>query len=317
MCFWIPYLLAMRRIFFALPSTVALAVIGGRINIKGMINMAVKRKQNEVIETPQVPPLKGIELLRSQIEKGKQLLKSRPLSNDDFETWETLTRNYLEKAFGKGSPNVSDIMDIGRLVAFPMNATPDYWEKRRFDTLTSKTNRLEGLIELLKTEIELSDDSIIKNEKRNLGHRVFIVHGHSEATLHETARYLEKMEQEVIVLRELPNAGNTIIEKFEEYSSDVGFAIVLLTPDDKGCMANDDIGNLKFRARQNVIFELGYFIGKLGRNRVCALYHSGVEIPSDYSGVLFITLDSHGAWRLTLAKEMKAAGLNIDMNKAL
>lgn len=71
------------------------------------------------------------------------------------------------------------------------------------------------------------------------------------------------------------------------------------------------------RARQNVVFELGYFIGRLGRNRVCALYREGVEIPSDYSGVLYIKLDEAGGWRLALAKEMKAAELPVDMNRAL
>ena len=73
--------------------------------------------------------------------------------------------------------------------------------------------------------------------------------------------------------------------------------------------------NLKERARQNVIFELGFFIGMLGRHRVCALYKGGVELPSDLSGVLWIPMDTNGAWRLTLAREMKTAGLNIDLNK--
>ena len=74
---------------------------------------------------------------------------------------------------------------------------------------------------------------------------------------------------------------------------------------------------MKARARQNVVFELGYFIGRLGRNRVCALYAEGVEIPSDYSGVVYTKLDASGAWRLELAKELKAAGLPVDMNLAL
>jgi predicted nucleotide-binding protein len=73
----------------------------------------------------------------------------------------------------------------------------------------------------------------------------------------------------------------------------------------------------KLRARQNVILELGFFLGKLGRKRVCALYQHNVEIPSDYAGVLFVPIDSGGAWRLPLARELKAAGLDIDMNRAV
>jgi len=143
-----------------------------------------------------------------------------------------------------------------------------------------------------------------------------LVHGHDEAVLHETARFLEKLAQDIVILREQPHSGRTIIEKFEDYS-DVGFAIVLLTPDDRAGIASAAYEEQKPRARQNVIFELGYFIGRLGRNRVCALYRPGGEIPSDYSGVLYVELDERGGWRLELAKEMKAAGLPIDMNKAL
>jgi predicted nucleotide-binding protein len=124
------------------------------------------------------------------------------------------------------------------------------------------------------------------------------------------------LDLNLIILHEQPNKGRTIIEKFQDYS-DVAFAIVLLTADDRGGIADSQYDSQSLRARQNVIFELGYFIGKLGRNRVCALYSEGVEIPSDYSGVLFIKFDEAGAWRLAVAKEIKAAGIDIDMNKAL
>ena len=106
------------------------------------------------------------------------------------------------------------------------------------------------------------------------------------------------------------------MEKFVK-EADVGFAIVLLTADDRGGSKTVDPVNFLHRARQNVIFELGYFNGRLGRGRVCALYQPGVEIPSDYAGVLYIELDEHGAWRLQVAKELRAAGLSVDMNDAL
>jgi len=196
-----------------------------------------------------------------------------------------------------------------------MNAGETWWENHRVETLLTQLSRMQSLIELLTTEIELQGGSPDSPAQVPLtSHRIFLVHGHEEAALHETARFLEKLEQEVIVLREQPNRGRTIIEKFEDYA-DVGFAVVLLTGDDIGGSTKGI--EQKPRARQNVIFEMGYFIGRLGRDRVCALYSPGVEIPSDYTGVLYQELDSKGSWRLELARELKAAGYEIDMNKAL
>lgn len=162
---------------------------------------------------------------------------------------------------------------------------------------------------LFKSAIKIKNDSVIDYNK------VFIVHGHDEQIKESVARFIEKLGLEAIILHEQPNGGKTIIEKFEKYS-DVSFAIVLLTPDDFGGsklkpkIIND-------RARQNVIFELGFFIGKYGRHRVCALLKDKIEYPSDYSGVIYISVDSSSAWKLQLAKEMKQAGLEIDLNKVM
>lgn len=116
-----------------------------------------------------------------------------------------------------------------------------------------------------------------------------------------------------MILHEQPNSGRTIIEKFEEYSN-VGFAIVLLTADDIGGVKNGN--ELQLRARQNVIFELGFFNGKLGRNRVCCLYEAGVELPSDYSGVVYVEYDS-GQWKMNLVRELRAAGYQVDANDVI
>lgn len=277
--------------------------------------MAKRNPVKEPPGLPQVPPSTGLKLLRDLFAKGEELLQNRPLSSDAHSTWELLARNYLEKAFGVNSPNVSSVLNTG-LHVISSSANESFLEKRRAEDLQTQLKRTEGLIELLSTEIQLSEGGPIQNKPTEFGYKVFLVHGHGMAVLHETARFLEKLDQDVIILREQPNQGKTIIEKFVEYS-EVGFAIVLLTPDDKGGTFSTSFESQLPRARQNVIFELGYFIGKLGRNRVCALYSPGVEIPSDYSGVLFIELDDKGAWRLALAREMKAAGFNIDMNLAV
>jgi predicted nucleotide-binding protein len=147
-------------------------------------------------------------------------------------------------------------------------------------------------------------------------HKIFLVHGHDIGLLHEVARFLEKLKQRPVILREEANAGKTIIEKIDDYA-DVTYAVVMLTPDDRGEKASSSFEEQKKRARQNVIFELGYFIGKLGRDKVTALYIPGVEIPSDYSGVLFTCLDDRGAWRIELARELKKAGFSVDLNLAI
>jgi len=141
--------------------------------------------------------------------------------------------------------------------------------------------------------------------------KVFVVHGHDEAVKEAVARFLTKLDLEPVILHEQPNMGRTIIEKFEAHAN-VGFAVVLLTPDD-ACGATRS--EQRKRARQNVVLELGYFMGKLGRLRVCALYVGGVELPSDVNGVLYVPYDEGGGWRLKLAGEIRAAGIDVDLNR--
>jgi predicted nucleotide-binding protein len=142
--------------------------------------------------------------------------------------------------------------------------------------------------------------------------KVFIVHGHDQAAQAKAARFVEKLGLEAIILHEKASSGRTIIEKIEHFS-DVGFAIVLYTPDDIGNVKNK-ADELNGRARQNVVFEHGYLIGKLGRENVAALVEAPIELPNDISGVIYINIDEGSAWQLQLAKEMKQSGYEIDMN---
>lgn len=278
--------------------------------------MARSKDTKRDVKPATLSPEQGAAALRDVLSKGRALLTSRPLTYDNYSSWELIARNYLEKAFGSDSPNVGSIVDVGKYGFFSMESTEADFEHDRVNNLNTQLTRLEGLVELLDSEARLTSATAPSPEKTTgPGHKVFLVHGHDERVLHEMARFLEKLDQQTIVLREQPNQGRTIIEKFEQYS-DVGFAVVLLTPDDKGGKVNDPPESLRARARQNVILELGYFLGKLGRNRVCAVFRSGVEIPSDYSGVIYLEFDDNGAWRLAVAREMKAAGLHVDLNKA-
>lgn len=142
--------------------------------------------------------------------------------------------------------------------------------------------------------------------------KVFIVHGHDELVKVNVARFIESLGFKPVILHEQASSGNTIIEKIEEYSN-VGFGVVLYTPCDVGRNKENE-SELKSRARQNVVFEHGYLMAKLGRNNVCALVKNSVETPNDISGIVYVNFDDHGAWKLALAKELRNSGYSVDMN---
>lgn len=168
-----------------------------------------------------------------------------------------------------------------------------------------------GVLNSIKSEVKLYVDANPADQQKEITDKVFIVHGHNETMKLAVARVISQLGLTPIILHEQPNKGRTIIEKFERLSAEVSFAIVLLSADD---MTSDG----KYRARQNVILELGYFIAKLGRENVIALYDSlssDVEIPSDISGILYEPYDNpSGAWRFEVVQELKAVGFNVDAN---
>jgi len=144
--------------------------------------------------------------------------------------------------------------------------------------------------------------------------KVFIVHGHDGAPRAEVARFIEKLGFEAIILHERPNKGRALITKFREEAAGVGFAVVLMTPDDLG--KAEKAVDLRPRARQNVVFELAFCIGKLGPERVAALVKGDIELPSDYDGVVYISFDNED-WQTKLGVELQAAGYEFDWNKVM
>jgi predicted nucleotide-binding protein len=244
-------------------------------------------------------------------------LKGENNESPKFHKWQRDTEVALRKIFG-------DRHD-GRLrfINIPYYRAPSFVEMRRGVSHTDQYGKgmeeakslLQSLIEEIEEYGEDEPNEQVEGGKKVevSGTDVFIVHGRDETAKETVARFIEKLGLNAIILHEKPNAGRTLIEKFETFSN-VGFAIVLMTPDDVGALSSEK-DKLKHRARQNVIFELGFFIGKLGRSQVCALYAEGVEIPSDYEGVVFIKMKDN--WKISLAKEIKAAGINVDMNKAV
>ncbi len=183
----------------------------------------------------------------------------------------------------------------------------DLFEKNYY-----KPIHMDNMLGILNAYLQFGyDESNQSNEVDDRStNKIFVVHGHAESVNQEVARTIEKLGLQAIVLREQPNSGKTIIEKFEECAKDVDFAVILLTADDK---IDDDL----FRARQNVVFEMGYFMGALGRDHVMCMLQDSVEKPGDIDGVVYTQIDKAGVWKYSLVKELKACGYDVDANKVL
>jgi len=177
---------------------------------------------------------------------------------------------------------------------------------RQIATLESIRERLDLYPEALPGSQVAAEAAPTTRE----GSKVFVVHGHDEAARLAVASFLQKIGLEAITLQEQPDQSRTIIEKFEASAREVGFAVVLLTPDDVGGAVSASLP--MSRARQNVIFELGYFVGKLGREKVCLLRKGEIEGFSDFDGVLYTPMDSGDGWKLKLTKELRAAEFEFD-----
>ena len=238
------------------------------------------------------------------------------VNSPDFEKWYRDAMVAIRHTFGEDSKHISDFKKIsftrmGGLVKGRIDWNPYKHGLRSANAL------LESMIEEVEAFGNNTPALSIGGSQTNMinlkaaGSKVFVIHGRDEAAKSDIARFLGRLDLEPVILAEQPSGGRTIIEKVEAHD-EVGYAVALLTPDDVGSRLGDDA--VQPRARQNVIFELGYFIGRLGRERVCALTKGEPEIPSDYSGVVYIPMASD-AWKEGLFKELKAAGFDVDANK--
>ncbi len=228
-------------------------------------------------------------------------------NSDHYQSWLRQILSFLKIAIG--AQTAKDVSELA-------GDNPQlFWN----EYLDRQVGHLEGLA-LTLSRSTLDPASTHKEKIANTqctvnSKKVFLVHGHDVSAREYVARFLEKLQLTPVILHEQANEGRTIIEKFEAHT-DVGYAVVLLTPDDVGASASSP-DKLCKRARQNVILELGYFTGKIGRRRVCGLFKPGVEVPSDLHGVLFIELDSQGGWRTKLAQELVGAGMKFDLQGLL
>ena len=281
-----------------------------------------KRTQDEPLENPDltVPRAEAEENIEARIEDGENLLQVQPGNEKalrecraDRVHWSNYNTELLRRLFTNAK--ISDEYTASSR-AGPRYVLSSFQAKVRYDrgVIQESLNSLHSIL----GRLELYREPDIKTARppgpTNRGREVFLVHGHNHGAKETVARFLQNLGLNVTILHELPNEGRTVIEKFEDQAMHIDFAVILLTDDDVG-NAKDKKDTLNPRARQNVILEQGYFIGKLGRKGVCALKMPEVEEPSDLSGVIYIPLDSVGKWRMDLAREIKAAGISVDLNK--
>jgi predicted nucleotide-binding protein len=255
------------------------------------------------------------EKLKSIIEEIDNLIYHHVRSSAPaFEAWHTKSERFLIKKYGKDSLEHKKFCDT--------HFAPLIWcgQDEEEDIRISIKCCAEGLRSckaVFETYLEdiveenKATPQVVSNTLPSNMDRIFIVHGHDGELKQSVARIIEKQGIEAIILSEQANKGRTIIEKFEDYS-DVGGAICLFTADDYGRAKKDEADNT--RARQNVVLETGYFMGKLGRDHVVLLADKGIEMPSDLSGVVYTDT---GSWQFALLQELNAMGYKVDLNKLL
>lgn len=157
---------------------------------------------------------------------------------------------------------------------------------------------------------------ILDGKVTNVGRKVFVVYGHDEIARTQLEAMLRRWDLDPVILDQQASSGQTIIEKLEEYGADVGYAIVLATPDDEGKAVNEE--SYKFRVRQNVVLELGMFLAKLGRNKVAILLKEdkNFEKPSDIQGLIYIPFQNKvDEVAINLIRELSRQGINIDSGR--
>ncbi|MGH3937399.1 MAG: TIR domain-containing protein [Pseudonocardiaceae bacterium] len=235
------------------------------------------------------------------------------------EAWKAKVIVVMRQVLGDQSATLDRFTNLRYTVGFWTGASGEAERDRQY--FASRVTHAAALIDAAIYEVELMSEGQNPETEPVPGippdaETVFLVHGRNGAAKHEVARFVERITgKPPIILDEQANRGQTLVEKFESHATTAIYAIVLATPDDVGRVSGTDPAIDQPRARQNVVFELGYFFGKLGRDRVAVL-NSGVEKPSDVNGLVYIGYPA-GNWQVELAKELHRAGVPVDMTRLL
>lgn len=227
--------------------------------------------------------------------------------------WKTRTHNLITKLAAENSP--AYLLAEEAVKIRTSGNEPDKFERAKSTLMKSLETVASALREDIYGELRTPESM---NLSPTLSNRVFVVHGHDSALKTDVERFLREIGLEPVVLHRQPDEGATIIEKFEKHS-DVGYAFILLTPDEVAYTIDqkdleDRERRKELRARPNVIFEFGYFVGRLGRSRVCCLHKGEVVVPSDLDGLIYKRVEqSIDSQAYSIIRELKAAGYKINV----
>jgi predicted nucleotide-binding protein len=252
--------------------------------------------------------LNRLSRLSDQIPELKQQGRNSTLHT----TWRQDVQGVLAAYYGRESLQFTQFNSIDFFPQVFYRGQPEYKFTKVFEEgLEEARGFLTSRIAELNEELQEFGETPATIQPLGTN-KVFVVHGHDQASKETVARFLTKLGLVPVILHEQPDQGRTIIEKFEDHS-DVSCAVVILSPDDVATSRKNPTVEEK-RARQNVIFELGFFFARLGRNKTFALLQHGVTTPSDIEGVLYTAMDDD-SWKYILVRELKAAGMDVDANK--
>jgi predicted nucleotide-binding protein len=265
---------------------------------------------------PTISPGLALKRLQKLLDQIPEIRRSGH-GSPTLPTWEGNVRIVLSELYGENS---LVFKQFGRISFSPVMFYSGQPESDFVSSFNSGLDEAKGFLQSRISDLaERADEGSSSRAIPTLhagapGRKIFLVHGHDHGNKETVARFLAKLGLEPVILHEQPDQGRTIIEKFESHAAGADCAAVILTADDIGySQAKPD--EKEKRARQNVILELGFFVGSLGRERTFALVERGVTLPSDIHGVVYIPLDN-GEWRLRLVRELKAAGFDVDANNA-
>jgi hypothetical protein len=272
--------------------------------------------------TLKVPVAQARTILAVQSERGEELLEAAKVRYDEslYAEWDGERKRWADETMQglrdiyEGDAEAEEF----RSTVYPIPYFESHpWAERLAPDLTSIESAV-GTLRTLFVRLQQStgpgtvDETMMDMVQGVDPDRPIFVHGHDAEIRHQVVRVLEKSTgRDAIVLHEQPSGGRTILEKFEQHAEVAAYAVVLLTADDEGGpLAKPD--ERRPRGRQNVVFELGFFFGELGRDRVAVLLDPNVEKPSDIDGLMYIPIDPNGAWTQALAKELTGAGIKVD-----
>jgi predicted nucleotide-binding protein len=227
-----------------------------------------------------------------------------------IEGWRDFNRTWLEKYLGGTAVSEYEIASTHIIRVGADN--PAMRGRALQNEVASEVSKLESIRERLPLWVPEPEAGPLISPASGISPQapIFIVHGSDTLRAESVAHTVSTATgRKTIILRDEPNLGRTLIEKFEEHAAEVSYAIIVLTPDDRGNRVDET--DSRPRGRQNVVFEMGYFFGLIRRRNVSVLLRPGVEKPSDMDGIVYITFDDDRAWKTELFRELKHAGFDI------